>query len=341
MDRLSRLLGSANRSISILEIGPGYCPAAPKGAGWQTHVVDHASQQDLRAKYATANVDTGLIEHVDTIWPGGKLHDVVPAALLGQVDLIIASHVLEHLPDLLGFFQSASQLVKADGSLSIALPDRRYCFDCFRPATTTGAVLEAHCRGSGRHGLKTAFDHMAYSAVVEGQLAWGPYPTGTPVLLDPFQAAAATFDAFIERPDQVYQDYHAWQFTPAGFRLLMLELSALGLSDWQVHSLEGPENFEFFAVLRRGNMTVVEPAALQGKRQELLLAQLAETREQADFILGSQAEPALAVPDGHEELLAKLIAQGDTLREMSETLALLRQVLNRVRRFWRLLRRTR
>ncbi len=337
MDRKSRLLGAANRSHHIVELGAGYSPVAPKSDGWTTHVVDHAPRSELQAKYAgSSGVDTGLIEDVDTIWQGGRLHDAIPAGLLGAVDLIIASHVLEHIPDLIGFFQSASRLVKAGGSLSIALPDRRYCFDCFRPWTTTGDLLDAHHRGMNRHSLRTAFDQTAYAAKMDGEIAWGPRPISQPMLMDPFEVAANTVNVFGGQQDRKYEDYHAWQFTPAGFRLIMLELTALGLCDWQVESLDGPENFEFFAVLRCGDIRRLDPTTLQARRRDLLLTQLLETREQINFMLG---EPPPQQPALYEEILGRLTEQDARLREMSETIVWLRAVLSPVRRVWRTLRR--
>ncbi len=341
MDRLKRLLGTADRSQTIVEIGAGYCPVAPKAEGWRTHVVDHASRDDLRRKYATAaEVDVQAIEAVDTIWQGGALHEAMPERLLGQVDIIIASHVLEHMPDLVGFLASASRLVRPGGSLSVALPDRRYCFDCLKPWTTTGDLLDAQYRGLTRHSLKTAFNNMAYSAVVDGQLAWGQYPVNLPTLMDPFQVAAQTVSLFRERETGAYEDYHAWQFTPACFRLAMLELAALGATDWHIETLEGPENFEFFALLRRGSKGV-DPASLQAERRDLLIRQLAEAREQIDFILGASDRPVRHTPpadDTYHVLLDKLAEQQATLREMADTLAWLRTVLAPVRRMLRRLR---
>jgi SAM-dependent methyltransferase len=338
LDRITRLLGTTDRSQQILEIGPGYSPVAPKSAGWRTHVVDHTTRDRLRAKYAGAGVDTNVIEDVDTIWHDGPLHEQVPAELLDRVDRIIASHVLEHIPDLIGFLQSASRLLRPGGSLAVALPDRRYCFDCFRPWTTTGGLLEAHHRGINRHGIRTAFDHLAYSAAVDGQIAWGPRPISEPFPLDRFEVAADTVRSFSDRDEGTYQDYHAWQFTPAGFHLVMLELAALGVFDWQVTSLHGPENFEFFAVLRRDGAEQLDPVDLQRQRQRLLLAQLMETREQIDFITAA-AETAPARGSGlYDEVIAKLEEQDRRLREMAETLGWLRAVLAPCRHFWRTLR---
>ena len=331
------MLGTANRSQRILELGAGYSPIAPKADGWQTHVVDHATHHELRAKYANAGVDTGSIEEIDTIWRGGPLHEAVPPSLLGQIDLIIASHVLEHIPDLAGFLQSASHLVRQGGLLSVALPDRRYCFDCFRPWTTTGDLLEAHQRKMQRHSLKTAFDHVAYSAAVDGQIAWGPSPVGEPALLNSFAAAADVTNLFADWPNGPYQDYHAWQFTPASFRLVTLELAALGISDWQVMTLHGPENFEFFAVLNSSNVQQLDPSILQTQRQRLLLTQMAEIREQIDFIIGPAVTPEFKL-DAYREIMTKLADQDRQLREMAETLSWLRAFLRPCRRIWRTLR---
>jgi hypothetical protein len=332
LDRKTRLLSSATDSTVILEIGPGYNPVAPKADGWRTHVVDHASREDLRRKYTSANVDVDVIEEVDTIWQGGPLDMSVPQELLGQVDLIIASHVLEHIPDLIGFFKSASLLVVPGGSMSIALPDRRYCFDCFKPWTTTGDLLEAHHRGANTHSLKTLFTQMAYSASMDGQLGWGPGRVNAPVLLDPFEAAADAAAAFRLNENQPYQDCHAWQLTPSSFKLVMLELLALNLTDWRIEKLEGPENFEFFVSLQRGSGARLAPEQLQAERQNLLFSQLAEAREQIDFMLG--ASTGTGPPQENIVLADLLAAQNDKLREMAETLSWLRAILKPIRRFW-------
>jgi hypothetical protein len=165
--------------------------------------------------------------------------------------------------------------------------------------------------------------------VVNGQLAWGARPIGTPVLLDRF-AAAATAASLSDGTTRPYEDYHAWQFTPAGFELIALELGELGLLDWHVETLEGPENFEFFVRLRRGAGQPMPEAALQAARRDLLLRQLAETREQIDFMLGKADGPvrAVAQEESAYQLLARKLAEQDVrLREMEQALASVRASL--------------
>ncbi len=287
MDRKLRLLGTSDRSTRILEIGPSYNPVAPKSDGWNTQVVDHATRDELRAKYANAQVDLGAIEPVDWLWRGGMLHEALPAIWQGQFDRLIASHVIEHTTDFAGFLNSAGRLLGPVATIALAVPDRRFCFDCFRPATTTGDLLEAHAARRTRHSLRTAWDHIAYAASMDGALGWDRSQTGTPRFLDPFAAAEAIFTQFRDDPDTPYADYHAWKFTPAGFRLAILELAQLNVIDWQVAETYGPDTFEFFVFLHRGKAHFDDTGALQAERLKLLRQQLLETREQTDIVLAT------------------------------------------------------
>jgi SAM-dependent methyltransferase len=280
MDRFSRLLSMSTRKSRIVEIGAGYSPVAPKAAGWNTHVVDHADRETLRAKYAAANVDCNAIEEVDSIWRDGPLHKAVPASLHGRFDTLIASHVIEHLPDLVGFLGSAARLLTTDGVIAAALPDKRYCFDCFRPATTTGDILEAHAAQRTRHSLRTAWDNTAYAVTMDGQMAWGPWRIGQPRFFDQFAVSARLAAEFQNDASLPYRDYHAWQFTPAIFELVMLELGQLGVIDWRISEITETENLEFFVFLRRGVDDLGNPDALQDRRMRLLRQHLVELQQQ-------------------------------------------------------------
>jgi SAM-dependent methyltransferase len=296
MDRSARLLGTATHATRILEIGAGYAPLAPRSRGWNTHVVDHATRAELREKYRGAAVDLDAIEEVDTVWRGGDLHQSVPAALHGSFDLLIASHLIEHIPDLIGFFNAAGHLLRPDGVIALAIPDRRFCFDFFKPPTLTGDILEAHFRRRSRHGLRAAWSERAYAATMDGRLGWGRDCTGLPQFANPFEVAVRTVHGFRDDPDAPYEDFHTWYFTPAGFSLVMLELAQVGVCDWRVDTLHGPENFEFFAHLRRGGERIGDPAALQDRRMALLRQYLLEQREQIDLALPRDPDPETAAP---------------------------------------------
>lgn len=91
-----------------LEIGPGYNPMFPKSKGFKVETVDHKSAEGLRHKYQDLDVDISKIEHVDYVWQGEDLHKLVPNT--GTYDFIFTSHVIEHMPDFIGFINSCTHL---------------------------------------------------------------------------------------------------------------------------------------------------------------------------------------------------------------------------------------
>ena len=290
MDRTRLLLGDATHATRIIEIGPSHAPIAPKRAGWSAFVVDHADQAELRAKYTPLGVDIEAIEPVDAVWAGGRLENTVPAAHHGRFDRLIASHVIEHIPDLVTFLVSCQTLMAQGGVLSLAVPDKRYCFDMLKPVSTTGDIMAAYDpNGAGRHFRRTVFNQVAYSVHAsfpgaEGQGAWGQHAVHALALVNPLSDAFAEAARITEAPDSPYTDAHAWQFTPGAFQLAMLELAEAGLIDWHVADCTPAIGCEFIATLRRGRTRFSDAAARDAHRLGLLLAIQVESRELIDFL---------------------------------------------------------
>lgn len=108
LDRVQKLRRPIDKPAKILEVGPSFNPIAPKSEGWQSFVVDHATKEGLVEKYRPdPTVDTDKIEEVDFIWQQGYLHESIPDSQLGTFDACIESHVIEHIPDLIGFLHFA------------------------------------------------------------------------------------------------------------------------------------------------------------------------------------------------------------------------------------------
>ena len=155
-----------------LEIGPCHNPIAPKKNGYNVQILDHLSANDLRIKYQGHGLNLDNIEEVDFIWSGQPLHE-----LIGKkhcYDWIIASHVIEHFPDLISFLQQSEQLLKPNGVLSLVVPDKRYCFDYFQPISTTGMLLDAHTQKRTHPTPGQVFDNFANNAKANGAIAWSP-----------------------------------------------------------------------------------------------------------------------------------------------------------------------
>ena len=130
--RLDYLFGTTDLAGAVFEIGPSHNPLAPKRLGYNTTIVDHADQAALKEKYADAGVDLDRIEPVDVVWSGQPVEELVQGR---RFDWVIASHVAEHAPDLIGFLNDYSSLVAPGGRLGLILPDKRSCFDVARPSS--------------------------------------------------------------------------------------------------------------------------------------------------------------------------------------------------------------
>ena len=265
-----------DKGMRLLEIGASYNPIVPKRDGWQTTIIDHASKAELIAKYAD---NASQIEEVDVIWTGGSLADAVPPALHGTFDGLIASHVIEHMPDIVSFLQSVDKLLKPDGIFFLAVPDKRVCFDFFQPLSTTGQALDAI--GLTIHHRGVLFDHAAYYAMRGGQGGWFQSEPS----YQPFSLAHPLAAVGINEPTG-YQDAHKWRFTPASFRLMMLELRALDLMPWVIDTLQPMPSIEFMVWLKRGD---VDRASVNARRLQLLQDIVRETQVQIDHLDATRA----------------------------------------------------
>src|SRR6266850_1470518 len=142
MDRKDKALLHIDKNGHGIEIGPSHNPLAPKKEGYNVHIIDHLSREQLIAKYNDHQVNLENIEEVDFVW-GGETY----LELTGRpkyYDWIIASHVIEHAPDFIGFLIDCDEILKHDGVISLIVPDKRYCFDHYRPVTGISKIIDSH-----------------------------------------------------------------------------------------------------------------------------------------------------------------------------------------------------
>jgi hypothetical protein len=225
LTRQQRLLSLIDSQALGLEIGPGFNPLLPKAEGYRVETLDHASQEDLRRKYSGApGVELEKIEAVDYVSTGASVLKAIGKP--GRYRYIVASHVIEHTPDLLGFVRDCEALLEPEGVLALAVPDKRFAFDVLRPLSSTGDVLQAHADGRTRHSAGRLFDEVAYNVLRGGALAWGADNGDAIAFFRPLSDAKAMFDEALH--SDTYHDIHAWQFTPSSFRLLLNDLHEIG-----------------------------------------------------------------------------------------------------------------
>ncbi len=260
LNRHDVLLDGITKEMLGIEIGPWHNPLVPKRAGYNSLSLDVFDGPELRTR---AKADSGIpdalidaIEDVDlvgTVSQLGMLAD--KKGITGKVDYVVSSHNFEHTPDPIRFLQDCARVLKPGGILSLAVPDKRRCFDYFRPHSTVGEFLDAYYGKRLSPSAGQIFDHFSLIAVADqdgtDRIAWTE-----PMRRDkvrPQQALPDPAFAILDRDGNVagghYVDAHCWQFTPASLKFNLGEIARLGLLPMSVDMVEGPNLHEIYARL--------------------------------------------------------------------------------------------
>jgi SAM-dependent methyltransferase len=240
------LSGLDLRAARGMELGPFYQPLVLKSEGDITYV-DRMSAEELveRQRVSMPNFDASLVPAVDVVTGDRPLSE----ALAGRTfDYIIASHVIEHVPNLVGWLEQFRGLLAPGGTLRLAVPDKRYSFDLRRRLTELSDVVGAHLRDLPQPSPQIVFEAFDKSKKVDFKQAWDG---ALPNRLEPYFSRTIALDMARRAADGQYVDVHCWVFTPKSFCGLMADLSAIGLVNFACADLYPTEkySFEFIAVL--------------------------------------------------------------------------------------------
>lgn len=271
LSRDKKLLYDCDRRGLGLEIGPSYGPIAPKKEGYRVEVLDHADASALKEKYQGHGVDLSMIEEVDYVWSGQPLHELTGKN--NYYDWIVASHVIEHTPDLVSFFRQCEIMLKPGGVLCLAVPDHRYCFDVFRPASTPGEVIQAYLEKRCRHSLAAIWDHCSMITTKGGANTWNKNHRGAYRLIHPNLQYAQIMLRRAQESEE-YIDVHNWRFTPSSFRLIVHDAGGLGYTNLRVRKFFPTHGCEFIVQLQKGT----EVECSHDERVNLLQDVLREAR---------------------------------------------------------------
>jgi SAM-dependent methyltransferase len=269
------LLRSIPQDAVILEVGGGYRPRYRKSDYPNVYHLDHCGTEALRVKYAADPTVAHLVDDIqaiDFVSTAAPIETLVPPDL--KFDVIYGSHVLEHQVDFIGHLQSLEKLLKPGGRVIEVIPDLRTCFDALRYPTVTSEVLLVHRQRPPVHQGKQVFDFE--SRIIDKnigrrmRLADFKEVRFRHSLRDAYEAMLAA-----DTPGQPYRDSHAWTFTPESFRLLMIELRLLDLTQLVPAYISRPYGNQFCAVLARTGAPLASMAATdvqQLERERLALA---------------------------------------------------------------------
>jgi SAM-dependent methyltransferase len=212
--------------MSGLEIGPLDKPLVRKSEG-NVLYVDHVDAAYLRDRHKNnPKVNTDNIVEIDGIWGEKTLAEAIGTE--NKLDYVVASHVVEHVPDLISWLQEIHAVLKPEGSLRLAVPDKRYTFDYDRDPSKLCDALDAYIRKARAPLPRMILDFFLAARRVDLKEAWkGPLDVSKLERHQTDENALKMARLALETGS--YHDVHCWVFTPVSFARLMVKLGELEL----------------------------------------------------------------------------------------------------------------
>ena len=254
--RRTALEGLALAGARTLEIGALDRPLVTPGDGGRVYYADHWPTPALRQRYAAdPAVDISAIVEVDFDLSAMTLAEVGPRT--GPLDCVVASHVVEHVPDLAGWLADVHALLRPGGVLALVVPDKRFTFDLHRRQSTPADVADAARERRARPGLATVLDYVAnvVPAPDAGAL-WADYRRAAD--LRPLNPPDAVAPVLAQWEAGAYIDAHCWVVTPWRFVALVGGIVAAHGPDFALRRARPTPHgqLEFYVQLeRRGPAT--------------------------------------------------------------------------------------
>jgi SAM-dependent methyltransferase len=236
-----------DRNGNGLEVGPSHSPIAPKKEGYRVHVIDHLNKDQLIEKYRGHGVNLENIEDVDFVWKGESFLELTRNAK--HYDWIIASHVIEHVPDLIRFLLSCDDVLKDGGMLSLVIPDKRFCFDHFRSLTSISKIIDNFIENRIVSSPGTMVDYHLNVVSNNNQISWSQYSEKKFKTIHSVRDALLIMQKVLDT--NVYIDCHESVFVPSSFRLMIQDLFDLGFIPFREVDFSETEGFEFYITLSR------------------------------------------------------------------------------------------
>ncbi|MFZ2307051.1 MAG: methyltransferase domain-containing protein [Rhodoferax sp.] len=236
-NRQQKLLDGLDIGNSVgAEIGPLHNPLVSKRLG-EVIYVDHCEADQLREKYKNdSNVNVSNI-HVDAVWGLNTLQQAINGyfSRVGNepqlLDYVVASHVIEHVPDLVTWLQEIRSILKSNGQVRLAVPDRRFTFDYLRRTSGMTDVMAAFASKARIPTTQCLLDFCLNEVPVDAVAAW----QGTLNVASLKKAHTLEGALWVARDaleNGTYHDVHCWVFTPSSFARLFAEMSRHSLIDF-------------------------------------------------------------------------------------------------------------
>ena len=294
---------------------------------------DYLSTKDLKTKYKMdSSVDQKKIVDIDLVSPTGDFADSLDE---NSLDYIVASHVVEHIPNPIRWFQMLFEILKPGGFIFLVVPDKRFTFDYQRPVTTFGTMLDSYLVSKTRPSAADVFDHYSSAVMVDGGKIWSGL-LGSSDLIPLTTNERALKYAYEAHQDRKYHDVHVSIFTPLSFFSIVERLIQTKLFSPEIINFRDTDNndIEFFVCLRKPdvddkNLQQTCLKSIPCLQMETFLAPYMPQVKSLSESLQALTEAHTQLRNSYTESNLKTEKQRNQIRLLKDHLDLTQQVLNR------------
>ncbi|ESY69790.1 MULTISPECIES: class I SAM-dependent methyltransferase [Mesorhizobium] len=247
--RTKRITSALNLAGKGIEYGPLHAALLRK-PNYDVSYVDHADRASLAQHYANdPSVDVSLIPEIDIVTGGKLVSEFLPKE---SIDYIVASHVMEHVPDLLGWLESNLYVLKPGGRIAVAFPDKRYCFDLKRKSSMISDLVAAYLEKRTKPSFQQVCDHFWNVSKANPVDCWNGNITAenAEYMMDR--------DSIIEiledmRKRDEYIDSHCWVFADFEFMDRMNSIRGIMKGIFEIMSFypTQPNTLEFYVTIEK------------------------------------------------------------------------------------------
>lgn len=239
-----------------LEIGALAHPILYRKDG-NVFYVDRLSKEALKKQFwFDADCQSDQLVDVDFVW---EQQQTLKECVKKSFDFIIASHVAEHVPDLIGWINQAADVLTPTGQLRLVFPDGRYSFDMKRQTSRLSDLLAAWMKKLNCPDTHLVLDFSLNKVEDHYPSTIHSCPIGA---FDPTEFSSQfDFAEALEWGERTldpnhYEDVHCWVLHLNLFAQLMILLSQhdiikLACVGW--YDIEPPHIHEFMVFLSLEN----------------------------------------------------------------------------------------
>jgi predicted SAM-dependent methyltransferase len=248
-----RLCLPLNLSGQGIEYGPLHQPIVTREMS-QVRYVDYADRTHLVQKYRNhTNVIKADIVDIDIVTEGERIIRFIEP---DSIDYIVASHVAEHVPDLISWLDDNLAILKPGGRISLAFPDKRFCFDMKRNSSSVSGLVAAWLEKRTRPDFATICEAHFNAVHASAKDAWAKKTTPQNATYKIERSRIIPLLKHIQHQD-IYHDVHCWVFTAQEFHRILRDETGIRpyiSTPYSIVSFEPARrrSDEFFVCLEKG-----------------------------------------------------------------------------------------